>query len=126
MVCADAACMPPHRPSLEAYTLIARQISRVYGYMRNKAIRLASMLAALVESVPCVLLNTDESVASHDEIGRCEPPAPSGQHDSPEHDDMVVKVDGAARSVNGSSWRQARCEVLRPVMPRKPLREPNR
>jgi hypothetical protein len=43
-------------------------------------------------------------------------PAPSGQHDSPEHDDMVVKADGLARSVNGSTAGArlaARC--FRPV-----------
>jgi hypothetical protein len=64
---------------------------------------------------------------SHDEIGRCEPPAPSGQHDSPEHDDMVVKVDGRSRGASmaaAGARLAARC--FRPVMPRKLLREPNR
>jgi hypothetical protein len=50
-----------------------------------------------------------------------------GQHDSPEHDDMVVKADGAARSVNAVQLAPG---SLREVLPagatRKLLREPNR
>jgi hypothetical protein len=48
------------------------------------------------------------------------------QHDSPEHDDMVVKADGLAERQWQYSWRQARCEVLPAGATRKLLREPNR
>jgi hypothetical protein len=48
------------------------------------------------------------------------------QHDSPEHDDMVVKADGRSReSVNGTAGARL-AEVLPAGATRKLLREPNR
>jgi hypothetical protein len=84
------------RPSRSIHRARARPAG-LYGYMKHSSIA-AILTASSSECAP--FLNTDESVASHGEIGRCEPHQHPVGHDSLEHDDMVVKADGRSRGAS--------------------------